>query len=272
MLKRIFQNNMRKAFTLVELLVVISIIALLLSILIPALSRVRSQARAAVCSSNLKQLGTAMELYTINNDDKVMSLRLTPGEHWTHEIAPFFSAGNYKSNATKKAVGELNDDLGAMKVILCPSAKKPKDEDFESEEWLVKVGNARNAWMFSGQISGYGLNAWVQPDKGVYESFYKYTPSNTFHKYSRVKNNAPIFADAAWESGTPYYRDPVPPHKEGPASQSDINSNQMWRFYMARHGDAINVVFRDTHVEKIPLEGLWDIEWHRDFKKTRSGR
>jgi prepilin-type N-terminal cleavage/methylation domain-containing protein len=57
-----------RAFTLVELLVVIAIIALLMSILMPALGRVRKQAKTVICQSNLKQLGNAFEMYAGDND------------------------------------------------------------------------------------------------------------------------------------------------------------------------------------------------------------
>ena len=59
----------KKAFTLVELLVVISIIALLLSILMPSLSLARSQAKAVVCKSNLRQLALANIGYATENDE-----------------------------------------------------------------------------------------------------------------------------------------------------------------------------------------------------------
>jgi len=61
----------RRAFTLVELLVVIGIIALLISILLPTLNAARRAAYVVQCSSNMKQIATALLMYTQDNKGKL---------------------------------------------------------------------------------------------------------------------------------------------------------------------------------------------------------
>ncbi len=60
------------AFTLIELLVVIAIIALLLGLLLPTLSNARESARTTVCTSNQRQVTTALLFYTADNDNRAV--------------------------------------------------------------------------------------------------------------------------------------------------------------------------------------------------------
>ena len=59
----------RRGFTLIELLVVIAIIAILAAILFPVFAQARAKARQAACQSNMKQLGSAIMMYTQDNDE-----------------------------------------------------------------------------------------------------------------------------------------------------------------------------------------------------------
>ena len=101
-----FPHRARRAFTLIELLVVIAIIAILAAILFPVFARAREAARSASCRSNLKQFGSAFQMYWQDYDGMAVSVGLTmpPSElragasraDWTDHVYPYVrNAGVY---------------------------------------------------------------------------------------------------------------------------------------------------------------------------------
>jgi prepilin-type N-terminal cleavage/methylation domain-containing protein/prepilin-type processing-associated H-X9-DG protein len=90
----------RAGFTLIELLVVIAIIAILAAILFPVFAQAREKARQAVCSSNLKQIGSAIMMYVQDYGESYPILDYYPSEvpQWYDLINPYIKAQN-KNNS-----------------------------------------------------------------------------------------------------------------------------------------------------------------------------
>ncbi|MBN2136267.1 MAG: type II secretion system protein [Sedimentisphaerales bacterium] len=123
----------RRAFTLIELLVVIAIIALLLSILAPALNKAKVFARRVKCTSNLRQINLAVALYLDNNDDTYPCaedpVSTTPfywlwmGRGWRPFVEPYLNT---------------NIDANNPSVLLCPADPTDKDK-YESTSYSYSM-------------------------------------------------------------------------------------------------------------------------------------
>lgn len=129
-----------KTFTLLELLVVISIIAILATILLPSLNKAREKSKQVVCMSNLSQLGKGVQTFSVDNSNDLPVLQTqTTGKriHYKRQIFPYFHGGEKLSDNSL----DLRMTEGVFK---CPSAEKDKEfADFRRGGlvWNSALGN-----------------------------------------------------------------------------------------------------------------------------------
>jgi len=112
-----FSKRFLNGFSLIELLVVISIISLLMAILLPALNEAREHGRRAVCLHNLRQLTLAWMMYANDNADKIVCADTRPGG-WVE-----FAHGNDPIGKQIKAIkaGALFPYCKNAKLYRCPT-------------------------------------------------------------------------------------------------------------------------------------------------------
>jgi prepilin-type N-terminal cleavage/methylation domain-containing protein/prepilin-type processing-associated H-X9-DG protein len=136
-------EGVRHAFTLIELLVVIAIIAILASLLLPALARAKEAAKRITCVNDLKQLGLSVVMYA-DDHDGYYPMR---GGNWQ---------GDLKSLAAKQATGagsnywplQLQPYYHETKVLYCPS-DVAEPENFGKNSAFEAI-RAKRSYLFNG--------------------------------------------------------------------------------------------------------------------------
>lgn len=244
------------AFTLVELLVVIGIIALLISILLPSLSRAREQAKGIKCASNLRQIGTALNIYV--NQNRGFSAM------WTNNGRVLKANGEYIDPFIMNAAGTEYDSYWGVFYAL--AANLPKETfNCPSEQYRSRNGSGDGLWSHYG-VNGFGRSLTAPLTKplvlgssanetALFRSM-KFPDGSTKwvgQQIARIRNASGIvFAQDSFETAIDGNEDTFWYFKQHIAAPSDMSHEYL------RHNKAANLVYIDGHVETLKREFLED--------------
>lgn len=169
------RQYLSRAFTLIEVLVVVSIIALLIAILLPALSKARESANTAVCQSNLSGLGQGQASYAVDHDNVY-----PPSDRWvwSESRLPLAKERNATSNPTGASFtndptsldsvlnGLLIDYYTVREAYVCPVADEvlPKKEGFWAGEKLMR------SYVMNWNVGPFGFNRQSISDEEIVET------------------------------------------------------------------------------------------------------
>jgi prepilin-type processing-associated H-X9-DG protein/prepilin-type N-terminal cleavage/methylation domain-containing protein len=260
------------AFTLVELLVVIAVIAILAALLLTAVSQAKARALRIQCANNVRQLGIGLQ--TFMADNSVYPLRSNPGffkgaylEHNTMWMTALqFAEFSFPGNTNRIRFSQWSGE-GVWK---CPAANRPngwpQDHGYESygyNAFGLSANTDTNCLGLGGHRGWLDLNGTAPP---VRESEVA-NPSEMIAIGDGFFGNEGLIGDGSWNLW------------RAKAAMNYLNNTQYVgstkRSY-ARHQGKANVVFCDGHVESPTLPFLFEdtsdaalSRWNRDHQPHR---
>lgn len=260
----------KRGFTLIELLVVVAIIAMLSSIIMPALKMAKTTANRVICRANLRQWGLIWKNYTTDFNDK-----MPPGT-W-----------RYNWNRDEDLIETswptaLNPYYENDKIRFCPTALKHVDDGgiMPFNAWGTGDRDTTNPLKLSIWYAGsYGINDFVhyptKPEDKIIKKGYK---KKQFWGTPNVSNGSsvPVMMDASSWKVRPRGGSPVGSPRPGTelpppfADKRNVKPKDKGRLQFAcmdRHGNStVNVLFLDWSVREVGLKELWVLRWWRDWE------
>ncbi len=255
------------AFTLIELLVSIAIITLLISILLPSLSKAKEMAKGAICLSNLRQVSTGWHLYADDHRDKSVPVRFSAAPGGVSSPANWYPIGNGKKYRPRW-IATMGKYVGLYAFGTPSTTDERQDYDgkaYECPTVAERADERNHAFGYNYQFLGNSRQT-----KNVYHNF----PVNR----SRIRSfsSTVLGADAAGtDAGRPanqrgayanngkdfaergnhaYTLDPPRLTERSDRGSGDAGSPRT--AVDPRHGKRANVVFCDGHGESATPEAL----------------
>jgi prepilin-type processing-associated H-X9-DG protein/prepilin-type N-terminal cleavage/methylation domain-containing protein len=212
------------AFTLVELLVVISIIGLLAGLAVPAINGGLKSAKAGACLSNLHQIGVATMAYAADNSFKLPNAGSGTSDMWATQLATFISTGT----KSKKS------------IFVCPGSEKTVQEATGSD--VAVTYGVHNGLMPKGGTAS-NISSVVRSTEVILAGDVCQNPGNKGWSPFCIEQPSIISSQSGGRGGSTDLNSPI-----SFGTDSD-NGNNPWLRY--RHSGKVNVVMCDGHAEAI---------------------
>jgi prepilin-type N-terminal cleavage/methylation domain-containing protein len=221
-------------FTLIELLVVVGIIALLISILLPALRTARQQAQAAVCMSNQRQVLNGIAMYQMDLSG------IVPGNLWSEDAWYVTKSGVWFYALCPKYVGDPD-------VLICPG--DPFRSEFDFEAWIGPHWHENARVASCSYALNYVLRHFAEPYSFNIEAFPPTRPAYTI-LMTEVGPDDQIVYDGTYGAGL------AAPWRDAGRMVWDDGARPWYinkpTWLTARHLGAINMAAMDLSVKRVP--------------------